>query len=361
MGGVQIDKYARVVKAAGAPKETAELGGGNPILGLYAGGEVAGGVHGHNRLGGSGLLGAVVFGRKAGFSACRYLFDQLASANAHKRAGALAGQLFQSVNISSSPNGITVQLGFDGSAPSAASVSSESAPASPEAPAAAAVVATLHSTSRLQHSSFASFIFVSCSCCCLAEGKPGPSNDLFKVLTHESAPGVEWLINAFKLDLSILGRLGGHSYPRTHRGKERFPGMTITYALMEKFDDIAAKEPTRAQLISNAKATELITEGDAVVGIKYVKDGKTYTERGPVILATGGFGADFSKDGILAKGKHTSIHSSPNSSSSPTTPRSPFFRSSYLLTFIPFFSFLLLLSCRSLFSPFLFVPVCSSS
>src|SRR5688572_18411300 len=74
----------------------------------------------------------------------------------------------------------------------------------------------------------------------LLGGKPGPSNDLFKVLTHESAPAVEWLINSFKLDLSLLGRLGGHSYPRTHRGKERFPGMTITYALMEKFDELAA-------------------------------------------------------------------------------------------------------------------------
>ena len=65
------------------------------------------------------------------------------------------------------------------------------------------------------------------------------------------------LIDAFGLDLSLLGRLGGHSFPRTHRytfvsvpfleltsiirGKERFPGMTITYALMEKYEDICSK------------------------------------------------------------------------------------------------------------------------
>jgi hypothetical protein len=40
-------------------------------------------------------------------------------------------------------------------------------------------------------------------------------------------------MDVFNLDLSLLARLGGHSAPRTHRGKERFPGMTITYALIQ--------------------------------------------------------------------------------------------------------------------------------
>ena len=34
--------------------------------------------------------------------------------------------------------------------------------------------------------------------------------------------------------MSLLARLGGHSAPRTHRGKERFPGMTITYVTGRK-------------------------------------------------------------------------------------------------------------------------------
>lgn len=57
---------------------------------------------------------------------------------------------------------------------------------------------------------------------------------LVKVLTGQSGPAVEWLMDSFGLDLSLVSQLGGHSFPRTHRGKERFPGMTITYALMEK-------------------------------------------------------------------------------------------------------------------------------
>ena len=31
-------------------------------------------------------------------------------------------------------------------------------------------------------------------------------------------------MDKFDLDLSLVARLGGHSQPRTHRGKERFPG-----------------------------------------------------------------------------------------------------------------------------------------
>ena len=42
-----------------------------PVLGLYAAGEVTGGVHGKFRLGGSGLLDAFVFGRIAGRNAAQ--------------------------------------------------------------------------------------------------------------------------------------------------------------------------------------------------------------------------------------------------------------------------------------------------
>ena len=46
-------------------------------------------------------------------------------------------------------------------------------------------------------------------------------------------------MDVFGLDLSLVARLGGHSAPRTHRGKERFPGMTITYALIQMVEKIA--------------------------------------------------------------------------------------------------------------------------
>ena len=50
-------------------------------------------------------------------------------------------------------------------------------------------------------------------------------DDLIRVLTGRSADAVQWLQDKFKLDLSKVARLGGHSQPRTHRGDAQFPGM----------------------------------------------------------------------------------------------------------------------------------------
>merc|ERR1719453_1238267 len=66
---------------------------------------------------------------------------------------------------------------------------------------------------------------------CLKGGAKKP--EIVKVLCENSGPDVDWLMDVFNLDLSLVARLGGHSQPRTHRGKERFPGMTITYALIQ--------------------------------------------------------------------------------------------------------------------------------
>lgn len=46
---------------------------GNVLPGMFAAGEVTGGLHGRNRLAGSSLLECVVFGRRAGVSAAQFL------------------------------------------------------------------------------------------------------------------------------------------------------------------------------------------------------------------------------------------------------------------------------------------------
>ena len=133
--------------------------------------------------------------------------------------------------------------------------------------------------------------------------------DLVRVLTHESAPGVEWLMDKFGLDLSLVSRLGGHSFPRTHRGKTKFPGMTITYALLEKYEDICAAQPDKARLVNKARVTKLLTNSAGeVTGVEYVKDNKTVRENGPVIVATGGFGSDFAPDGLIKKYRPDLLH-----------------------------------------------------
>ncbi len=60
MGGVEINENAEVMKA-----------NGDVIPGLYAAGEVTGGVHGNNRVGTCAISDITVFGRIAGRNAAQ--------------------------------------------------------------------------------------------------------------------------------------------------------------------------------------------------------------------------------------------------------------------------------------------------
>jgi len=62
MGGVKIKPTTQVVAKTG-----------QVIPGLYAAGEIAGGLHGNNRIGGNSIAETVVFGRQAGQQVFRYL------------------------------------------------------------------------------------------------------------------------------------------------------------------------------------------------------------------------------------------------------------------------------------------------
>jgi len=60
MGGIEFNANAEVLRRT-------DVGGVTGVLpGLHAAGEVTGGLHGANRLGGNSLLECVVFGRIAG-------------------------------------------------------------------------------------------------------------------------------------------------------------------------------------------------------------------------------------------------------------------------------------------------------
>ncbi|KAI6026412.1 Flavocytochrome c [Pisolithus microcarpus] len=119
-------------------------------------------------------------------------------------------------------------------------------------------------------------------------------DDLIRVLTGRSGDAVNWLQNKFGLDLS--------NQPRTHRGSAQFPGMVITYAQMERLEDLAVSQPDRVKIYKKARVTKLLRdESGAVAGVEYTRSGKTETAYGPVVLATGGYAADFTPDSLLKK------------------------------------------------------------
>ena len=77
MGGIKIDSAAQVIDTEG-----------NVIAGLFAAGEVTGGVHGNNRLGGNAVADFTIFGRIAGQSAADYASGEPAEEAAAEEAPA---------------------------------------------------------------------------------------------------------------------------------------------------------------------------------------------------------------------------------------------------------------------------------
>ena len=106
-------------------------------------------------------------------------------------------------------------------------------------------------------------------------------------------------MDKFNFDLSLVARPGGHSVPRIHRGKERFPGMTITYALIQMVEKIAEKSD-KARIITKERVTELIMSGGACSGCIYEKGEVSFKEFDPVIFTSGRFGTDFNQNSLLA-------------------------------------------------------------
>lgn len=76
MGGVKINTNCEVLKEDGTA-----------VPGLFAAGEITGGVHGANRLGGNAVTDIVVFGRIAGTAAEKYVADNGGNTEAEITAG----------------------------------------------------------------------------------------------------------------------------------------------------------------------------------------------------------------------------------------------------------------------------------
>ena len=75
--------------------------------------------------------------------------------------------------------------------------------------------------------------------------------------------------------------------------------MAITYALMQRLEELAESEPHRVQIIKKARVTGLTKDGNTVTGVQYEHNGESQSLAGPVVLATGGYAADFGEGSLL--------------------------------------------------------------
>ena len=124
--------------------------------------------------------------------------------------------------------------------------------------------------------------------------------EVVKELCGNSGIDVDSLVDKFVLDLSLLARLGGHSSPRTCLGEKRFPGMTITYALIKMLEKVAEKTDG-ARIIIKARAHKLLMIRKTYIGLIFEKGGKDEKKHGPVILASDGSGERFTHNSLPAQ------------------------------------------------------------
>lgn len=126
---------------------------------------------------------------------------------------------------------------------------------------------------------------------------------LISALTTRSASAIDFLVG-LGVDLSVVALLGGHSYPRTHRGAGKTPpGAAIVTTLLSKLKE---QGDDKFQLLTDCEVTKLVTdENNKVAGVEYTHHSSSssssgpQTLRGPVIFTTGGFAGD--THGLLAK------------------------------------------------------------
>ena len=111
--------------------------------------------------------------------------------------------------------------------------------------------------------------------------------DLVTTMAENSAAGIDWL-DEIGAPLPKVSFSGGATNARIHSPEDGSGvGEYLVEAFTKQLDNLGI------EIMYNTKATELIQEDGAVVGLKAESDTTNYTiEAKAVILATGGFGAN---------------------------------------------------------------------
>lgn len=119
------------------------------------------------------------------------------------------------------------------------------------------------------------------------------NEELVRVLVENSADALYWLNDNFDTNIVDVGRGGGASAPRSHGavidGVVQPMGSVLVPALS------GALAEAGIPVMLNTEATAILTNPSGeVIGIQAAHGGETFTiHAGAVIMATGGFGANF--------------------------------------------------------------------
>lgn len=140
----------------------------------------------------------------------------------------------------------------------------------------------------------------------LKSGKGRSKPELVDVLASKSADAIHWLSDECNVDLSAVAILGGHSFARTHRGKGPLPpGFAIVSALIKKIEDAKNVDVLKLTSLRGFRIhSDLEADGVEVEDSEH----KSTLLSKNIVLATGGFSADFSSSGLLQQYRPDLVH-----------------------------------------------------
>ena len=129
-----------------------------------------------------------------------------------------------------------------------------------------------------------------------------PSHSLIPVLTSRSFDALEWARNRVSVDLSKVGQLGGHSYPRTYRPSTGMAGSELIFAISKIIKSFPGN---KVDLRMKTSAKEILVDATGnAIGVKVRVEGNDNDEdifADNVIIATGGFANDRTNTSLLSK------------------------------------------------------------
>lgn len=141
----------------------------------------------------------------------------------------------------------------------------------------------------------------------MKSGKGRSKQELVNVLANNSADAVHWLSDECGVDLSAVAQLGGHSFARTHRGKGSLPpGFAIVSALMKKIEGADNVDVLKKTTFKGfRKHSDFTADGIEVEDGE--KNRRTLLANN-IILATGGYSADFTSSSLLRRYRPDLVH-----------------------------------------------------